>query len=287
MNYDIIIIGGGVAGLTASIYSRQASKSVLIIENNVIGGTVSTLDKITNYPGFSEIKGIDLVQNIYLQAVNLGVEFLFDNIINIDFDNKLIKLKDNQYKYNALIIANGTSYKKLNGLNEDIFYQKGISYCAVCDGNLYKNKKVVVITNNLTGKTAIDYLKNITNELLILNIGNDNISNFNSINNVSNISFNGDMKLRCVSYEVDDKSYSIDCDGCFIALGKEVDTSLYQDKIILENAFVKSDNMMHTNIEGVFVAGDIRNTPLRQIVTACADGAIASGEAIKYIAGKI
>lgn len=283
MKYDIIIIGAGVAGLTASIYSRQANKSVLIVENNVVGGTVATLEKITNYPGFNEISGMDLVQNIYIQAINLGVEFLFDNIKLIDFKNKNIHVRDITYEYGALIIANGTSYKKLNAINEEKFFQKGISYCAVCDGNLYKNKKVIVITNNSTGKSAIDYLSNLTNDLIVLNLGNENISYPNSINKANDISFDGDIRLKSITYSVNGNIEKIDCDGCFIALGKEIDTSLYKDKIDLENNFVKSDERMHTNIEGVFVAGDIRNTPLRQIVTACADGAIASGEAIKYI----
>ena len=283
MKYDIIIIGAGVAGLTASIYSRQANKSVLIVENNVVGGTVATLEKITNYPGFNEISGMELVQNIYIQAINLGVEFLFDNIKLIDFKNKNIHVRDITYEYGALIIANGTSYKKLNAINEEKFFQKGISYCAVCDGNLYKNKKVIVITNNSTGKSAIDYLSNLTNDLIVLNLGNENITYPNSINKVNDISFDGDIRLKSITYSVNGNTEKIDCDGCFIALGKEIDTSLYKDKIDLENNFVKSDERMHTNIEGVFVAGDIRNTPLRQIVTACADGAIASGEAIKYI----
>jgi len=285
MEYDVVVIGSGPAGLTAGIYLSMANKRILIIENSILGGTLSTLDNIQNYPGYSNISGLELAQNMYVQAINLGVEFLFDNIESIDYDKYTINLKDKKIKYKALIIAGGTSVKKTTAENEDKFYLKGISYCAVCDGNLYKNRKVIVITDNNSAKSSINYLKNITKNITVLNVSaEDYIDNeVEVINNVTINSFKGDNKLESVIYTKEGVVNTINCDGCFVALGKQTDLSLYQNTLSIEKNHIITDGLMRTNINGVYAVGDIRNTPLRQIVTACADGAIAATEAIKYI----
>jgi thioredoxin reductase (NADPH) len=146
MDYDIVIIGSGVAGLSAGLYAIRGNKKILILEENNIGGITATLDLIENYPGFQKVSGFELISNMYNQVSSLGCEFLITNIINIDFDNKTIKTSQGSINYKALIIASGSSYKKLDLPSEEEFKQKGISYCAVCDGNLYKNKHIVVIT---------------------------------------------------------------------------------------------------------------------------------------------
>ena len=136
MDYDIVVLGGGVAGLTAGMYSARSGLTTLIIENNFIGGTTVTIDQIENYPGYISISGMDLVNNIYMQAINFGAEVQICNITNIDFDRHIIFSSLGEINYKALIIATGSSYKKLDCKGEDVFHQKGVSYCAICDGSL-------------------------------------------------------------------------------------------------------------------------------------------------------
>ena len=284
MKYDVVIIGSGVAGMTSAIYTARGNKSTLIIENESLGGTTATLDKIENYPGFKEISGFDLVNDMYNQVMSLGVKFKFDNISSIDFDNNTLNLTNEEIKYDTLIIAGGCSYRKLNATNEDKFKQLGISYCAVCDGALFKNKSIVVITDGYIGKSSIEYLSNLTDNLTVLDISSFyKDDKHNVIANAKIEEFIGDSKIRQIKYFVDNQEHILDCDGVFISLGKSTDISLYESKIKCANGYICSDENMHTNIPNVFVAGDIREKSLRQIITACSDGAIAGSEAINYL----
>ena len=142
MLYDIVIIGSGVAGLSAGIYAGRANKSVLIIEDNNIGGTTVTLPNINNYPGFTNISGVELVSNMYKQCLNFDVKFDFLRIDSIDFDRNIIRTDNNIIEYKTLIIASGSTYKRLNIDTEEKFKLHGLSYCAVCDGNLYKEAAI-------------------------------------------------------------------------------------------------------------------------------------------------
>lgn len=284
MEYDIVIIGSGVAGLTAGLYAGRAKKSVLIIEDFLLGGTTATLTDIENYPGFAKINGFDLINNIYMQVVDAGVVVEYFNIKSIDFDNNTITLDNNTLKYKTLIIASGTSYKRLNVENEDKFKHNGISYCAVCDGTLYKNKNIAVVTDGMSGKNSIDYLYNLTQNITVLDI-NDKYSNtkLKTYNNVKLNKLIGEDNLESIEFESNGNKFMLNIDGMFVAMGKKTDLHLYENNLEIENGFLVSDENMHTCIPNVFVAGDIRKKSLRQIVTACADGAIAATEAIKYL----
>lgn len=285
MVYDTIIIGSGMAGLTASIYLARAKKNVMIIEDAVIGGITATLDSIENYPGYENVSGMQLVQNTFKQASKLGVNVDLMHIKKIDFDSKSIITDKTTLYYKTLIIASGTSYKKLNLTEEDRFKFRGLSYCAVCDGSLYKNRKIIVVTNGNAGAEAIEYLSNITQDIEIVDISDKYISNkFKVYNNTNVTKINGKEFVESIDVKLpNDKITNLICDGLFVCLGKETNLDLYKSKIITENGYICSDEDMHTNIDGVFVAGDIRKKTLRQIVTACSDGAIAATEAIKYI----
>lgn len=282
---DIVIIGSGVAGLTAGIYAGRANKSVLIIEENNLGGTTANLKSIENYPGYVKVDGIDLVQNMQMQCMQFGVNFEFGSIANIDFNNNIILMTDNnQIEYKTLIIACGMSPRKLNIEGEDIFKFKGVSYCAVCDGNLYKNKKIIVLTNNNSAKNDVEYLLNITNDITVLDTSNGyNNSNVKVLSNIKPIEITGKNCVESISVELDGKKHTFDCDGIFIDLGKCSNLDLYRNSINIENNQILSDVNMHTNKPNVFVAGDVRKKSLKQIITACADGAIAATEAIKFI----
>lgn len=282
---DIVIIGSGVAGLTAGIYAGRANKSVLIIEENNLGGTTANLKGIENYPGFVKVDGIDLVQNMQMQCMQLGVNFEFGTIVSIDFDNNIITMADkNQIEYKTLIIACGSSPRKLNIVGEDIFKFKGVSYCAICDGNLYKNKKLVVFTNNNSAKNDVDYLLNISKDITVLDTSNGyQNSNVKVLSNIKPVEITGDNVVKNITIDVEGKKETLDCDGIFIDLGKYSNLDLYRNYINIENNQILSDADMHTNKSNVFVAGDVRKKSLKQIITACSDGAIAATEAIKFL----
>lgn len=282
---DIVIIGSGVAGLTAGIYAGRANKSVLIIEENNLGGTTANLKSIENYPGFVKVDGIELVQNMQMQCMQFGVNFEFGTIVSIDFDNNIITMADkNQIEYKALIIACGSSPRKLNIEGEDIFKFKGVSYCAICDGNLYKNKKLVVFTNNNSAKKDVDYLLNISKDITVIDTSNGyQNSNVKVLSNIKPVEITGDNVVKNITIDVDGKKQTLDCDGIFIDLGKYSNLDLYRNYINIENNQILSDADMHTNKSNVFVAGDVRKKSLKQIITACSDGAIAATEAIKFL----
>lgn len=282
---DIVIIGSGVAGLTAGIYAGRANKSVLIIEENNLGGTTANLNGIENYPGFVKVDGIELVQNMQMQCMQFGVNFEFGTIVSIDFDNNIITMADkNQIEYKTLIIACGSSSRKLNIEGEDIFKFKGVSYCAICDGNLYKNKKLVVFTNNNSAKNDVDYLLNISKDVTVLDTSNGyQNSNVKVLSNIKPVEITGDNVVKNITIDVDGKKQTLDCDGIFIDLGKYSNLDLYRNYINIENNQILSDVDMHTNKSNVFVAGDVRKKSLKQIITACSDGAIAATEAIKFL----
>lgn len=285
MEYDIVILGSGVAGLSAGIYASRANNSVLIIENGNMGGTTATLLDIQNYPGFEKISGMDLVEKMFRQAVALGVNVLTAETQSINFSDKNILLSDGQnVAYKALIIATGNTNIKLGVPGEEEYKMRGVSYCAVCDGTLYKDKEVVLITNNALGKTDVDYLRSLTNKLTVLNISDGDI--YDDLKNYKNViikSILGDIKANSITFDSDGHTYSLDVNGIFVDLGKKTDLHLFDNDIKISNEHIETDDNMRTNIPGVFAAGDIRDKSLRQIVTACSDGAIAGAEAIKYL----
>ncbi len=287
MLYDIVIIGSGVAGLTAGIYAGRANKSVLIIEDNNIGGTTATLPNIDNYPGFTNISGFELVSKMYEQCLNFDVKFDFVHINSIDFDKNIIHTGNNSIEYKTLIIASGSTYKRLNLETEEKFKLHGLSYCAVCDGNLYKNKRIIVFTKNNSAINSVKYLKNLTSDIVVMDMSNGfDFDEVECYHNVLPIEIIGDTKVKGIKAMIGISEKVIDCDGIFVDLGKTTNIDLYKDSINNDSGFLVTDENMHTNIANVFVAGDIRKKSLRQIVTACSDGAIASTEAIKYLSQK-
>ena len=287
MIYDSVIIGSGVAGLTAALYLARANKSVLIIEDTIIGGTTATLELIENYPGFDSISGNELISKIFMQVSKLGVNINFMNITSIDFNVKKIITTETEIEYRTLIIASGTSVNKLNIDTEKQFLFKGLSYCAVCDGSLYKNKDIVVVTNGLTAKSSIDYLENITDKITVVDYSKEyNSDKYKVINNSQIVKINGQNRIESIDVRINNKDIiNVPCCAVFVALGKSTNLSLYNG-IDIKDGYIKTDETMKSNIDGVFVAGDIRYKSLRQIITACSDGAIAGTEAIKYISNR-
>ncbi len=288
MNYDVVIIGSGVAGLTAGIYAGRANMSVLILEDSVLGGTTATLDIIENYPGFLKISGTELIQNMLTQIYSLSIGIEMISIDHIDYENKeIISNNGQKIGYKALIIASGNSYIPLDTKSSERLKFKGISYCAVCDGRLYKNKPVVVVTRGTLGNESVDYLSNLTKDIIVLDTTNlyknDAIMVYS---NVNIIDVNGEDCVESITFEANGERVTHPCSAVFVSLGRESKVKLFEDYISLKGDKIITNDRMETNIEGVFAAGDIRDKELRQIVTACADGAIAGTEAVKYV-GKL
>ena len=298
--YDIIIIGGGPAGLTAAIYARRANKNVLVLEAMACGGQIVQAEKIENYPVCPNISGVDFATKLYNQTKELGAEIKFEKAIDI-IDKKEYKeviTSNNTYQGKTVILATGSENRKLGLDNEDELVGHGVSYCATCDGMFFKEKEVAVVGG---GDTAIDdarYLSNIASKVYLIHrrdtfkaeeqeveelktkaniefILNSNVVKLNTIdNNLSSI----DIKNN------DGNITTINVSGIFIAVGRVPENQNFAKLINLDNrGYVIAGEDCHTNIDGIFVAGDSRVKELRQLVTAASDGAIAATEAIKYI----
>lgn len=288
--YDIIIIGAGPAGLTAAIYGARANKKVLVLEALNYGGAIINTPNIENYPVEESISGFDFATKLYNQVINLGVEVKFEKVININKN----EVETNKSKYNTktAIIATGLNNRKLLLPNEDKLLGKGISYCATCDGAFFKEKDVAVVGGGNTALEDALYLSNICNKVYLIHRRNsfraDDITvkkvldkkNIEVLYDTVVTKINGIDHIESIELN-NDKTINID--GLFIAIGKVPNIDFINNIDLTEDGFIKADELCHTSIENIFVAGDIRNKNLRQLVTATSDGAIAATEAIKYI----
>ena len=286
--YDIVIVGAGPAGLTAAIYALRANKKVLVLEAKSYGGQIVNASKVENYPGIASISGFEFATNLYEQVKSLGAEFKFETVIRVE-DHTVIT-DSNTYKAKAIILATGALNRKLNIKGEKELIGKGVSYCATCDGNFYKNKDVAVIGGGNTALEDAIYLSNIDHKVYIIHRrdtfrGEDkyvselkNKDNIEFIMNANVISINGDV---CVTDIELDNGKNLKVDGVFIAVGQEPKNDIFANIVDLDNGYIKADENMHTNKKHIYAAGDTRVKGLRQLTTAVSDGAIAATEAIK------
>lgn len=292
--YDIAIIGGGPAGLTASIYAKRFGLSTLLIEKIGIGGQVALTDLIENYSGFPEgVSGAELVSKMEEQAKKFNVEFLIDEILDINIDEKVKKIKTNTNEIESIgiIIATGADPMKLGVPGEKEFTGKGVSYCAVCDAFFYKDKDVIVVGGGDSAISEAIYLTKFANNVYVIHrrdklraayylqdraFKNSKIKFiFNSV--IKEI--RGDKKVSSVIIEnrVDKKTFELNINGVFIYIGLKPNSEFLKNKLETdENGFIITDEDMRTNKEFIYAAGDVRSKSLRQIITACSDGAIAS-----------
>lgn len=304
--YDVIIVGGGPAGLTAGIYACRAGLKTLLIERMMPGGQIGLTSTIENYPGFEKIDGVDLAIKMHNHAQNAGCEFDFAEVVSFDFDGKekIVNTHNTSYKTKAIILSLGASAKQLEVENEKKFVGRGLSYCATCDGTLYKNKVVAVVGGGNTSLEDCIYLSGLAKTVYLIHRrdtfrGDETLVKAldATANSNKNIKYLLNSKVTGLvgqdhlqSLHVEDiasgKTQTIDIDGLFVAIGRKPDTEILAGKINLDkNGYVITDEKMKTNLDGVFACGDIRVKSLRQIVTACSDGAIAAISAFEYIRG--
>ena len=300
--YDIIIIGAGPAGMTAAIYGKRASKKVLVIEAIAYGGQIINTLEIDNYPVAPHISGFDFSTKLYNQAQEMGAEFIFDKVINIK-DNTSFKeviTPNNSYKTKTVIIATGAESRKLGLDNEKELIGKGVSYCATCDGNFYRGKDVAVVGG---GNTAIEdarhladlankvYLIHRKDKLKVESIDADKLKTKENVEIIYNATVNkliAKEKLEKIEILINGKELKeIEVAGIFIAIGRVPENENFKKLIKTDEfGYIEAGEDCHTNIPGIYAAGDNRKKELRQLVTATSDGAIAATEAIKYLNNK-
>ncbi len=301
-DYDLVIIGGGPAGLTAGIYASRARLNVLLLEKVAPGGQVLVSDWIENYPGFPEgCSGYDLVTKMIEQAKNFGLNIETSEVLSLDLSEavKKIELNDKTITTLSIIIATGASPRKLGVPGEDMFIGKGVSFCATCDGPFFKNSIVAAVGGGDTAVQESLFLTKFAKKVYLIHrrdelratkilqeraIANDKIEFvWDSVVTGIGGGLTNVEKISVKNVKTGEEK-EIPVSGCFIWVGIFPNTSFLKDTLkVDENGFIISGHNMETSVPGVFAVGDVRNTPLRQIVTAVGDAAIAAVSAEHYI----
>ena len=296
LNFDAIIVGAGVSGMSAAIYLKRAGISFLLLEHNYPGGQLNRANKIENYPGIIEIDGPTLSMNMVEQLNNLQIDVTYEKVLDIidKKDYKIVKTNNKEYTTKTVLLATGRIPRELCLENEKTLVGRGISWCASCDGLLYKNKIVAVVGG---GNTAIDdalYLSNICNKVYIIHRSNNFRAEKTSLEKArakSNIEFLENKIITKLNLNEDkldsivlDNDLVLKVDGLFEAIGsipnidylKSLDINIDSDYIIV-------DDKMQTSIDGIYASGDSIKKDLYQVVTASSEGAIAANSIIKYL----
>jgi len=292
--YDLIIVGAGPAGLTAAIYAGRYLLNTLVI-GELHGGTISEADKVCNFPTYTSITGMQLSMKMIEQVKNLGIEIKSERVNSIK-KNKLFEIKTNNstYKSKKIILAIGRDKRRLGIKNEDKFLGKGISYCATCDAGFYKDKIVSVIGGSNAALTAALLLEKYAKKVYIIYRQDKfskaepawikQVENSNKIETI----FNAEVKEIKGSDRVEgivlDSKKEISLSGIFVEIGATPNAELAKQlKLKLDQEYIVTDKKQKTSLDGVFAAGDITNNSLKQVITACGEGAIATATAYEEI----
>lgn len=298
MIYDVAVVGAGIAGMTAAIYALRAGKSVILFEKESIGGQIALSPKVENYPGFAAISGLDLADNVFNQALNLGAQLEVDEVKSVEKADGLFKITCayGEHEAKAVVLATGLKHRKLEAAAA--FEGRGVSYCAVCDGAFYKGKTVAVVGGGNTAVSEAIYLADICEKVYLIHrragyraekavmdtfLSKQNIIRLENkvIEKVGGEKAASHLTLKDT---LDGSLSELDIDGLFVALGHEPQNSAFQSLIELdESGFVLSDESCMTPTAGLFVAGDCRKKAVRQLTTAASDGAAAGLAAAKYV----
>ena len=294
--FDIIIVGAGPAGMTAALYALRSNKKVLILEAKSYGGQIVNAHKIENYPGIPMTSGFEYATTLYNQITKLGAEIKYETVVRID-ENKNVITNKNTYQSRAIILATGAENKKLGIEGESKFIGSGVSYCATCDGNFFKNKIVAVIGGGNAALEDAIYLADLASKVYLIHRGNDFVGEermaeeLKQHNNVEFIldanveKLNGENKIESIDVKYNDgNAKNIILDGVFIAVGQSPKNGIFANVIRLnENGYIIATDEVHTNVPGIYVAGDARVKNLRQLTTAVGDGANAATTAIREL----
>ena len=300
--YDVVIVGGGPGGYTAALYAARSGFSVLVLEKLSPGGQMATTEQIDNYPGFEDgIDGYTLATKMKKGADRFGVETAFAQVEEMELTSNPKKLitSEGEVLGRTVILAMGASPRELDVPGEQEMRGHGVAYCAACDGMMYKNKTVVIAGGGNTAAADAILLSKICKEVHLVHrrvqLRASRIY-IEPLNN-SNIIFHWNTRITGVLHEkkvigakledVNTKEVSyLPCDGIFVAVGRVPDTAILKGQVTLDShGYIQADETTRTNIPGVFAVGDIRTKPMRQIITAAADGAVASKYAEEFLSG--
>jgi len=301
-HYDVIIIGGGPAGLSAGMYAARAALKTVLLEKGMPGGQAATTDKIENYPGFPEgIPGPELAMKMDEQARKFGLEVKYDDVLTVSQGPDgiiTVKTYEGEISSKTLIIAGGAESKLLGVPGEQELRGRGVSYCATCDGAFFQGKKVAVVGGGDSALQESIFLTKFVQKVYVIHrrgelratkvlqdkaFANPQIE-FILDSVITNILGNDQVEVLKVKNLQTGEEKAIAADGVFVYAGKIPSTNLYEGFVTLDdNGYILTDAKMQTSRPGVFAAGDVRQTPLRQVVTAVADGAIAAVSADEYI----
>lgn len=296
---DIVIVGGGVSGLSAAIYAGRAELDTVMIEKNFPGGQIVNTSEVENYPGILEINGADLANVMYEHARKFGANIVFDEVVEIKIENGVKKVitNTNEYEAKVVILSMGANPRNLEVPREQEFAGRGIGYCAICDGGFYRGKTVAVVGG---GDTAVEdalYLSRIAKKVYLIHRRNELRANKNSQSKLfeSNVELVwdskivelfGEDKLTGIRIEnVKDKSTkNLELDGVFVAVGSNPQSWLVKDLVELDKqGYIIAGEDCATSVDGILAIGDIRTKQLRQVITAASDGAVSIYEAEKYM----
>lgn len=302
---DVAIVGAGPAGMTAALYTARAGFRTIVLEELIPGGQLTSIDELENYPGFGGgVNGYEIATAMQHQAQRFGVEFLSEQAISLVHyeDRNIFELQTNVgYLYaRSVIIATGAKPLQLPQLEGMNLEGKGLSFCATCDGNFYRGKDVMIVGGGDTALAECIYLSRICHKVYMVHRREDFRAHFWYVekvrhlpnveiywnNEVQNVIMSDADRIEAVTVRNSKttEEHTLAVEGLFIAIGSKPETEWLKDTLELDkNGYVKAHADCHTSLKGVYVAGDVRTTPLRQVVTATADGALAAEAAVAYL----
>lgn len=297
--YDLVIIGGGPGGLTAGIYAQRSRLNTILIEKEMVGGQIAVSDVIENYPGFPSISGAGLMEKFEEHAKGLGLEIRFDEVLNITLDGnvKVLKTSEGELRAKAVIISTGAKPKRLGVPGERELTGKGVSYCATCDGPFFRGRSVIVVGGGDTAVKEAVYLSKLAAKVSLVHRREKfraEKMHLERAEATANIEFlrshvlkeikgEGGVVTGAVVYDLKtSESRVVAVEGVFVFVGINPTTD-FADVEKDDGGFIKTNQMMETNIPGIYAVGDCRTTPLLQVATAVGDGAIAAHRVDAYV----
>ncbi len=298
--WDTVIVGAGTAGLSAAVYAARAGLSTCVIEKEFAGGQILNSPEVENYPALKTVSGFEFVTQLNEQAAAFGTEIEYGTITACDLSDeiKTLTVNDNILKTKTVILAPGAAHRKLNVPGEEIFAGRGVSYCATCDGNFFRGQDVCVVGGGETAFEDALYLAGICNKVYLIHRRDSFRAAASAVERLKaqgNVEFvtpavpveiSGDGKVERIVVSIGEEERIIPICAVFVAVGMQPENGMFELWAELDKGgYFASSEDCTTKTAGVFVAGDARTKPLRQLVTAASDGAVAATAAIHYLHG--
>ena len=300
-NYDLIVIGGGPGGYTAALYGARAGLRTVVLEKLSAGGQLALTHQVDNYPGFADgVDGYDLAENMQKQALRFGAEAVSAEVFSADLraEPKILVTSDGEYRGKTVIIATGADPRRLGLEGEERLQGRGVHYCAACDGYFYRDKVVAVVGGGNSAVADALVLSRLAKRVIFIHrrdelratkVYHETLEQAENVElrlnrEVTAILENGRLTGLRLRNNITGEAEELSCDGVFISVGRQPVTDFLQGQLALEDGYLSAGEDTKTEIPGVFAVGDVRRKPVRQVVTAVADGAVAVHMAEEYLA---